>query len=316
MSLIDRYISAVAQQLPASRRDDIARELKANILDRLESFADEHGRPTSPADESAVLRELGHPRKVAASFLPQRHLVSPAWLPFFTQCLIYGLIIVGGAQVLAASVSLLGGGNLNIGGIIGGWIHGSLVMFACVTGVFCVLSNLSVTANLSPYCHWRPEDLPPVRQPWQRISLFDSFMQFIGNTFFLVAMQYFLWIDNAAVPAAPLTVGAGLKAWLMPLSAAAAVAIAINLWNLRYSYWTPAKLVLSIVFRVALGVVFILIAQAPDILAVIGDSPMAAHLGFINRMSFYICMGATGVNLFEASRSAYRLMLLRKIGDL
>ena len=35
MKLIDRYISAVAQQLPASRRDDITRELKANIIDRL-----------------------------------------------------------------------------------------------------------------------------------------------------------------------------------------------------------------------------------------------------------------------------------------
>ncbi len=39
MNLIDRYISAVAQQLPAGRRDDITRELKANILDRLESLA-------------------------------------------------------------------------------------------------------------------------------------------------------------------------------------------------------------------------------------------------------------------------------------
>ena len=58
MNLIDRYISAVAQQLPTSRRDDIARELKANILDRLEGFAEEHGRPTTPADESAILRHV------------------------------------------------------------------------------------------------------------------------------------------------------------------------------------------------------------------------------------------------------------------
>lgn len=315
MSLIDRYISAVAQQLPANRRDDITRELKANILDRMEHFAEQHGRPLTAADESALLRELGHPRQVAASFLPPRQLVSPVWFPFFTQCLLYGLIIVGGVQILAASVSLLGGGKLSIGGIIGGWIHGSLIMFACVTGVFCALSNLPETANFSPYCRWRPEELPPVRQPWQRISLFDSFMEFIGNTFFLVAMQYFMWIENAAVPAAPLTVGPGLKSWLMTLSAAAAIAILINIWNLRHAYWTHAKLSLSIVLRVILGVIFILIAQTPDKLTVIGSSQMANHIGILNTLGFYICIGAVGVNLFEASRSAYRLYLLGQIKE-
>lgn len=315
MSLIDRYISAVAQQLPASRRDDITRELKANILDRMEHFSEQHGRPLTPADESALLRELGHPRVVAASFLPQRHLVSPAWFPFFTQCLIYGLIIVGGVQILAASVSLLGGGRLSVGGILGGWIHGSLIMFACVTGVFCALSNLTETANLSPYCHWKPEDLPPVRQPWQRIGLFDSFMEFIGNTFFLVAMQYFLWVETAAMPAAPLTVGAGLKSWLMTLSVAAAIAILINLWNLRHAYWTSAKLMLSIVLRLALSGLCIAIAQTPDKLAVIGNSQMANHLDLINNIALWVFVGATCVNLFEAGRSAYRLYLLGKIKE-
>jgi len=313
MNLIDRYISAVAQQLPASRRDDITRELKANILDRLESFAEEHGRPITPADESAVLRELGHPRQVAASFLPQRHLVSPAWFPFFTQCLAVGLLIVFVIQILAAGLTLMSGGNISIGGLLGGWIHGSLIMFACVTGVFCVLSNLSATQNLSLYCHWRPEDLPPVKQPWQRISLFDSSMQLVGNLFFLVAMQYFFWVERATMPAAPLTVGVGLKSWLMYLSAAAVIAAGINLWNLRHAYWTTTKLVLSIALRVILGIIFILIAQTPDKLAVIGESQLANYMGILNTLAFWICIGATGVNFFEASRSAYRLILTKKL---
>lgn len=44
MKLIDRYMSAVAFHLPESRRDEITRELRASILDKLENLAEQQGR--------------------------------------------------------------------------------------------------------------------------------------------------------------------------------------------------------------------------------------------------------------------------------
>lgn len=315
MSLIDRYISAVAQQLPASRRDDIARELKANILDRLESFAEEHGRHTTPADESAILRELGHPRQVAASYLPPRQLVSPAWFPFYTQCLIYGLAIVMLIQLLGFGVSLLSGGKASIGGLVGGAIHGALIMFACVTGAFYALSNLPDTAHITPYCGWQPEQLPPVRQPWQRISILDSVSEFAGNLFFLLALQYPLWIGAQTLAALPVAFGPGLQAWILPLSLATGIALMINVWNLRNDYWTPAKLKLSIVLRLLAGALCVAIAQTPDKLMLIGKAQTAANEAAINHVGLWIFVGAACISLFEAGRSAYRLYLLGQIKE-
>lgn len=313
MNLIDRYISAVAQQLPASRRDDIARELKANILDRLESFAEEHGRPTTPADESAILRELGHPRQVAAGYLPPRQLVSPAWFPFYTQCLSYGLAIVTLIQLLGFGVSLLSGGSFNIGGLLGGVIHAALIMFACVTGVFYALSNLPETAHITPYCGWNPEQLPPVKQPWQRINLFDSVMEFAGNLFLLLILQYSLWMNSETLANLPVTPGAGLQAWILPLSAATAIALIINLWNLRHDYWTPTKLTLSIVLRLLACVLCISIAHTPDKLVLTAKAQTVINVGMANQIALWIFAGAACISLFEAGRSAYRLYLLSRM---
>lgn len=315
MNLIDRYISAVAQQLPASRRDDIARELKANILDRLESFAEEHGRPTTPADESAILRELGHPRQVAAGYLPPRQLVSPAWFPFYTQCLSYGLAIVMLIQLLGFGVSLLSGGGFNVSGLLGGAIHAALIMFACVTGVFYALSNLPETTHITPYCGWKPEQLPPVKQPWQRINLFDSVMEFAGNLFLLLILQYSLWMSSETLANLPVTPGAGLQAWMLPLSAATAIALIINLWNLRHDYWTPAKLKLSIVLRLLACVLCISIAHTPNKLVLTAKAQTFVNVGMANQIALWIFAGAACISLFEAGRSAYRWYLLHQIKE-
>lgn len=311
MNLIDRYISAVAQQLPASRRDDIARELKANILDRLEGFAEEHGRPTSPADESAILRELGHPRQVAASYLPPRQLVSAAWFPFYTQCLIYGLAIVLLIQLLGFGVSLLGGGNASIGGLLGGAIHSALIMFACVTGVFYGLSNLPEAAKISPYCNWKPEQLPPVQHPWQRIKLEETVNEFASNFFLILALQYPLWMSAETLASLPVSASPSLQPWVLPLSVWALFAIVFSLWKFRYNYWTPSTLWISIAqnfsgFLIAAGL-------ASEKILVINHSiplPVATHINDILR---WVLIASACVFLFWIARSIYWLRLMRSI---
>ena len=311
MNLIDRYISAVAQQLPASRRDDIARELKANILDRLESFAEEHGRPTTQADESAVLRELGHPQQVAAGFLPPQTLVNGTWFPIFKQCLIYGLLLVFVVQMISFGVSILSSGELRIAGLIGGFIHAALLMFAVITGVFYLLSNLPETANISPYCDWKPEQLPPVQYSWQRIKMEDIVNEFGSNLFFLVALQYSLWMSAETLAKLPVSVNPALEPWILPLSVWAMFAVIFSLWNLRHNYWTPAKLWISIAQNLAGCTMAISLAR--EELLLINHrlpAPIAAH---INEILHWVLIVSACVYLFWIARSIYWLRLMRNI---
>ena len=311
MNLIDRYISAVAQPLPASRRDDIARELKANILDRLENFAEEHGRPTTPADESAILRELGHPRQVAAGYMPPQTLVNSTWFPIFKQCLIYGLVLVFVVQMIGFGVTLISGGEMRIAGLIGRLIHTALLMFAVVTGVFYLLSNLPETAKISPYCNWKPEQLPPVQHPWQRIKLEETVNEFVSNFLFLLVLQYSLWMSAETLASLPVSASPSLQPWVLPLSVWALFAIVFSLWKFRYNYWTPSKLWVSIAqnfcgFLIAAGL-------ASEKILVINHSiplPVATH---INDILHWVLIASACVFLFWIVRSIYWLRLMRSI---
>lgn len=66
MEMVDRYIYAVIQKLPQDQRKDIADELRGLIEDLLNERV-EDGEVTDE-DIEAVLRSLGHPRKLADKY--------------------------------------------------------------------------------------------------------------------------------------------------------------------------------------------------------------------------------------------------------
>ena len=72
MEIIDRYVYAVVKRLPESTRQDVERELRANIQDML---PDDH----SEADVRAVLAKLGNPYRLAEEYREtKRYLIGPS----------------------------------------------------------------------------------------------------------------------------------------------------------------------------------------------------------------------------------------------
>jgi hypothetical protein len=66
MDVIERYLEAVAAQLPVEDREDIVAELRDLILSRIEAREEELGRALSDDEKEAILHEIGHPLVVAA----------------------------------------------------------------------------------------------------------------------------------------------------------------------------------------------------------------------------------------------------------
>lgn len=66
MELIEKYIYAVKQKLPAAQRKDIAKELRGLIDDMLD--ANTQGDTANEADVEAVLLELGNPKELAQQY--------------------------------------------------------------------------------------------------------------------------------------------------------------------------------------------------------------------------------------------------------
>lgn len=83
MNLIDRYISHVGKHLPEKSREDLKREIRSLVEDTLEDRSKELGRPVDEALTVDVLKEFGRPEKMAASYMPERYLISPRMFPIF-----------------------------------------------------------------------------------------------------------------------------------------------------------------------------------------------------------------------------------------
>jgi hypothetical protein len=102
MDLIDRYLFEVGRHLPENQRKDILTELRSILEDTLEARSE--GDP-SEEDVVAVLKEMGPPKGVAASYYAKgQYLIGPELYPLFT--LVMGIVFVAiiGAQLFALGV--------------------------------------------------------------------------------------------------------------------------------------------------------------------------------------------------------------------
>ena len=312
MNLIDRYINAVALELPEVRKDEITRELKANILDSVENLAEQQGRAATADDVSTVLRLLGHPQKVAASFLPPQSLVSSEWFPFFKQCLGYGLMVVFVLQLISFGAELASLGRSSIVDFLGGLLHASLLMFASVTAGFYLLSNFPSLTKITPYGGWKPEQLPPVEQPWQRIKVGNSASDLITHTFTLLVLQCGLWLPNETLAQLPLRFAPVMHVWIMPLTLWVSIFIGFNLWNLRFGFWTKAKLIFNVIMNLLGGAAAFILINLPNKLLLIEQAQNPLNSSALEHLEFWVVFGAGCLCLFEAAQSGYRLYLIKK----
>ena len=85
--LIDRYLAAIARELPERQRADITAELRDELMSRIEGEEDRLGRPLTRTELEATLRDFGNPLVVAGRFRKTQHLIGPQILPFWWQAI-------------------------------------------------------------------------------------------------------------------------------------------------------------------------------------------------------------------------------------
>ncbi len=314
MELIDRYMDAVAQALPESRRDEITRELRANILDKLEAISEEQGREPTEAEVSAVLQNLGHPQKVAGSFLIGQQLVSTELFPLYKRALHYGLILVFILALIQFGVHLLNSGHLAISNFFYEIVNKGLIMFATVTGVFYLLSNpVGGKAYFDPYKCWSPEKLPPVARGWQRVSAFEQSADFASDLFFLLLLNYTLWIPSGQLANLTVAFAEPVQQWIPILSAIIIVSLIFGLWKLVYRYWTIPTLIIEAVINFGIAITLLLVSRLKPI--VIDTSTAQEHVEALRIGNEVIGIGLFWVGIwlvFMAGWSLYRAWQLSR----
>jgi hypothetical protein len=137
MDLIDRYLNAVAAQLPQDERADIIAELRDLILSRFEAKEEELGRALTDDEKEAILHEIGHPLVVAARYRKgPDSLIGPELFPYWLFAAKAGLLLMLAVQAIVLFINLVSGpadAGQSIGQAVSGFISSSLTLVGIIT---------------------------------------------------------------------------------------------------------------------------------------------------------------------------------------
>ncbi len=161
MDMIDRYLNAVAAQLPHDDRADIVAELRDLILSRFEAKEEELGRALTEDGREAILREIGHPLVVAARYRKgPDSLVGPELFPYWLFGVKAGLMLLGAVYAMTLFIRLIGGSD-DAGQAIGHAFHGFLSSGLTLIGVATLAAAIFEHQGIRPawMTKWRVRDL-------------------------------------------------------------------------------------------------------------------------------------------------------------
>jgi hypothetical protein len=145
MNLIERYIHEVGTNLPAKLRSDIEAELQSSILDMLEEKR-RAGQTVTDATTLQVLKEIGNPTKVAASYRPPDYLIGPELYPIFIKALKIGMFILSLVALVVLGVRIAVGDLTSWEQLlesIGMYFNWLILVLGYVVVTFAILQRIS-----------------------------------------------------------------------------------------------------------------------------------------------------------------------------
>lgn len=268
MKLIDRYVYAVTNGLPECAKEDVSRELRANIEDMLPE------NPTE-SDVNKVLEKLGNPRYLADGYSERkRYLIGPDLYDRYISVLKLVIFIV---TIVFACITLLkwavnpatNGGAFQMSiqlffDIMFIPIQGMLQGVLWVTIVFAILERTGVTEGKIPFIKkkWSPEDLIAIPVAKKRkISRVESVFS-IFFTVFLIALVYFnseligLYTkgNNGIIHVSPLFTRERLQFYIPIILIFAIIQLSILIWKFISMRWTLPLAIANSIHNIALSV--------------------------------------------------------------
>ena len=179
MTLVDRYLGAVKDNLPRAQRDDIIEELEDSLRSRMEDEAAAKGRPLTEAEEASIIKSFGNPMAVAARYRSDersvtfgRRLIGPELYPTYMKVLTVNVVIT---LIIGAVILILGG---TIASTFPGILVPLLIQFGIVTGIFMLIDRRYV---LNPDA-WDPRTVSSIGSDVDVSTLDGLADQLIGKT--------------------------------------------------------------------------------------------------------------------------------------
>jgi hypothetical protein len=240
MELVNRYLQSVRFLLPRRQREDVHRELSAELHDLIEEQEAAQGRALSADEMTAVLKRFGHPLSLALRYQPTRVLVGPETFPLFWFAAKALLAILAVVHVLLPALFFVATGE-PAGRIVGLFLRFPSVatpaLFWLTVGAV-VLDMKVVRAEIAKALgNWTPRDLPPLVKDEADTppSLASVAMLAALGAWWLAGLRYPVLLLGPA--AASVAFGSTFHS-VAPLMAVSVVAgLAVGLTRLARPHW-------------------------------------------------------------------------------
>jgi len=319
--LIERYVHEVGRYVPGKERAEIQAELRSQIQDQLDDRYE--GAPTTE-NMAEVLRELGDPRQMAASYGSAQYLIGPELYPVMMMVLRRGWTIVPSIVVL---VNVLVGLFLNeptsiislLLQTIFNVFQALLIFSGIVVVIFIILQHSGedldeITGKGKVF---DPYDLPEPDAPGG-IDRNEVAFDIAINSFFAVVLLYFLRVGgltlrfNLSDPGDVLPVPA---LWLVVMILSLVGQVLIDLLVLRRNGWTIVTALADTVLEAIGAVGIYYVVTGPLFAALFAAVPALADVPFLARMPQFILIFSIAAVVFIDGGKVIKLLFYRPEGE-
>ena len=266
MNLIDRYVYAVTERLPANTREDVAKELRSNIEDMLPKNA-------TAEDVRAVLVKLGNPIKLAAEYNHEKkYLIGPGLYEKYISTLKLVMGVTSAAVILIYLLGIIFKPSADIGAfnlsavtfvqIFAAIFQMLTQVFLWVTLVFIVLEKTGISAGRLPFTkkEWSPDALPSISIPEKkRISRYEAIFSLSFTIVFILLIysqpQFIGWYEKGShgfTLVEPFFNAERLQTYIYIVIILAIIQLFISIYKLTVIYWNIQLAVVVAVYNAVL----------------------------------------------------------------
>ena len=197
---VERYVYDVVRRIDDKQRDDVKKELTANIYDML---------PDNPTNEDIekVLKSLGKPSEIAAKYrnTSNDYLISPRYYTDYVRTLKIAMIVLSTLIVLgnvlqhlfaASSVDIAKVIEIFISETVEGVVEGIFMAFTLVTIVFIIIERNN-KADSKVEKNWELKDLATIPSHKDlEINRFSVFFDLVFTLIFNIIFVYLFFNHN------------------------------------------------------------------------------------------------------------------------
>ncbi len=260
MEIIKKYIYAIQRRLPAASKDDITKEITSLIYDELEGKFGKRDEYTNEEVEE-VLKEMGHPREVAARYRGDKQLlIGPEIYPVYKMVLAIaaggttlGLVIsyiiktINQAMTEAATLRVFLTG---FGELMGSLFSSLLALVGSITIIFALIQHFGKigSEDMNIYEDWKPKDLPDLPEERDRVHRAGPIISMCFIAFGFALLNYYVAAGNI-----PFVSSFDSDVVVLPIFSVEALSRYLPFWNLSLGLSFVLQIILFIQGKWSLG---------------------------------------------------------------